>query len=515
MASLDMLDEAQKGILGQFQSITQTEDLERSVDILAQHKWNLEPAVQQFYDGTAHTATNEPPDDERLLSSSDDGIRHRSTTANGGTSSTNSIDQAAVDSHTSRQQQQQQQKSFLLSFLMWPFGFAWSITWTILSLATRLISHPSIATQTDRSQRRDPRALASQFLREFREYYGDRHVEFFQGGYSEALEKARRELRYLVIILQSDEHDDTEKFCRYVLFVIQVERHLTFVRETLVSTELIEFMDNNNVLIWGGNVREVESHQGKCPHYISCTLQATTYPFTAIIILQTPVGSTVPKMTVVDRIEGSVSPSVLINRFEAAKQRHGHALNRLKLEQEQREIERHLRSEQDKAYRESLKADQEKVTERKAREEREAAVRAEEKAKQAEEERQTYAEKRQQYIRYLYNSLPEEPGSDYVGKVAKLSFRLGNGDRAIRSFRGDQSIEDLYHFIEVYPLLKGDERMDCTSPPEKYKHKFNFTIIAPYPRKTFDVSSKHKLCDEPSLWPSANLIVDTEMDDDE
>ncbi|KAG0181631.1 hypothetical protein DFQ29_007617 [Apophysomyces sp. BC1021] len=471
MASLDMLDEAQKGILGQFQSITQTEDLERSVDILAQHKWNLEPAVQQFYDGTAHTATNEPPDDERLLSSSDDGIRHRSTTANGGTSSTNSIDQAAR----------------MLKLRLFE---------------ARLISHPSIATQTDRSQRRDPRALASQFLREFREYYGDRHVEFFQGGYSEALEKARRELRYLVIILQSDEHDDTEKFCRYVLFVIQVERHLTFVRETLVSTELIEFMDNNNVLIWGGNVREVESHQGKCPHY-------------TIIILQTPVGSTVPKMTVVDRIEGSVSPSVLINRFEAAKQRHGHALNRLKLEQEQREIERHLRSEQDKAYRESLKADQEKVTERKAREEREAAVRAEEKAKQAEEERQTYAEKRQQYIRYLYNSLPEEPGSDYVGKVAKLSFRLGNGDRAIRSFRGDQSIEDLYHFIEVYPLLKGDERMDCTSPPEKYKHKFNFTIIAPYPRKTFDVSSKHKLCDEPSLWPSANLIVDTEMDDDE
>lgn len=90
-------------------------------------------------------------------------------------------------------------------------------------------------------------------------------------------------------------------------------------------------------------------------------MQATTFPFTAIIALQTPAGSTAPKMAVVDRIEGLVTPAVFMSRFESSKQRHGHALNRLKMEKEQRELERRLRSEQDKAYRESLKADQEKV----------------------------------------------------------------------------------------------------------------------------------------------------------
>ncbi|KAF7722209.1 hypothetical protein EC973_003529 [Apophysomyces ossiformis] len=230
-------------------------------------------------------------------------------------------------------------------------------------------------------------------------------------------------------------------------------------------------------------------------------------------MLQFANSSTASRMAVVDRIEGYAPPSLLISRLESAKQHFGYALNRLKSEQEQRRKERLLRQEQDKAYRESLKADQEK--QRKAREEQEQAIQREREAKKAEKEREMYAEKRKQYIRYLYSNLTEEPESDYTDKITKLSFRLANGDRVIRRFTETQSVMDLYHFVEVYPLLKANERKDNVGPPQGYEHTFNFVILSPYPRRTFEATDEQKLGGELSLWPSANLIVEIELEDEE
>lgn len=66
-------------------------------------------------------------------------------------------------------------------------------------------------------QRQDPQAIAARFLREFEDQYGTSHVDFFAGGYSQALESAKRQLNFLMVVLQSDEHDDTSTFCRYVI----------------------------------------------------------------------------------------------------------------------------------------------------------------------------------------------------------------------------------------------------------------------------------------------------------
>lgn len=144
----------------------------------------------------------------------------------------------------------------------------------------------------------------------------------------------------------------------------------------MTSDELIAWFRQNNVLVWGGNVAEPEGFQGnisrtciyKCEHKlkekitVSNTLQAATYPFMAIIALQSSSRSYgTSKMSVVDRIEGPATPAEVIQHFENVNQRYGRALNRMRHEREQREMERRLRQEQDQAYRESLRADQEKV----------------------------------------------------------------------------------------------------------------------------------------------------------
>ena len=80
---------------------------------------------------------------------------------------------------------------------------------TISFLTARLLSRPTITNKP-----RDPRVLAFEFIETFEQNYGQHHVEFFKGGYSQALEKARKDLRFMLVILQSDDHDDTKEFNR-------------------------------------------------------------------------------------------------------------------------------------------------------------------------------------------------------------------------------------------------------------------------------------------------------------
>ena len=39
--------------------------------------------------------------------------------------------------------------------------------------------------------------------------------------------------------------------------------HLSFIRDTLTDTRVIDFFKDKNILLWCGNVRESEAHKGK------------------------------------------------------------------------------------------------------------------------------------------------------------------------------------------------------------------------------------------------------------
>lgn len=147
-----------------------------------------------------------------------------------------------------------------------------------------------------------------------------------------------------------------------------------YPRNTLTSQDLIDYMGQHDILVWAGDVRETEAFQGMKKenqmlilytndilYPVAGTLQATTYPFMAIIALQQMGGNNGLRMTVVDRIEGTSSSATIIQRLERANRRHSAGMNRLRMERDQRDMERRLREEQDRAYRESLKADQAKV----------------------------------------------------------------------------------------------------------------------------------------------------------
>ncbi|KAI9361780.1 thioredoxin-like protein [Pilaira anomala] len=363
---------------------------------------------------------------------------------------------------------------------MWPFNLVWKLSWRVFQIAAHLLYRPSIT-----ASRRDPRSEADRFLRDFEFTYGTTHPKFFEGGYTQALRVAKQDLVYLVVFLSSEEHDDHDTFCR----------------ETMTNPELISFLNTHQVLVWGGNVRYTEAFQ------VSNTLQATTYPFLAIVALQTTHG--VQKMSVIDRMEGPTTAANVMRRLESAMARVDVQLNQLRNERAQREAERMLREEQDKAYRQSLLADQEK--ERKLKEEREAKARAKER-------KELRVKQRQEYIQYLVSKF--KTAEESKEKMTKISFRLADGERVIRKFDGNDSLETLYQFVEAYPYLKQYNKVS-PSPPVNYQHEYKFSIHSSYPRTVYEPNTEIKIKDQKGLWPSATLIVDSneeaeeEEDDDE
>jgi FAS-associated factor 2 len=94
------------------------------------------------------------------------------------------------------------------------------------------------------------------------------------------LDRAKRELKSLLVVLHSEDHADTDKFCR----------------ETLTSPVFINYCNEKEVMVWAGSVKESE------PYKLSSTLNATQYPFMAYIVLHEG------RMKVVHRFEGVQTP---------------------------------------------------------------------------------------------------------------------------------------------------------------------------------------------------------------
>ena len=95
------------------------------------------------------------------------------------------------------------------------------------------------------------RQLASQdtacrFVREFEELYGPRHIPFEQRGYADLTHHVKQNDVYLMVVLVSEEHDDTPAFCR----------------DVLCDEMLSEWVHGNDVVVWGGNVADSEANTG-------------------------------------------------------------------------------------------------------------------------------------------------------------------------------------------------------------------------------------------------------------
>ncbi|KAG5440698.1 hypothetical protein PCK2_000286 [Pneumocystis canis] len=135
---------------------------------------------------------------------------------------------------------------------------------------------------TRQFQKSNPKNISEQFIQKFEKKHGTTHIPFFEGGYTEALSIAKKDLMFFMVILQSDLHDDTN----------------SFNQTTLTNENLIQFVINKNILVWAGSVHEPEAFQ------VSNSLNCTRFPFITISIPH--LHSNTSNMSSLARIEGQI-----------------------------------------------------------------------------------------------------------------------------------------------------------------------------------------------------------------
>ncbi|KXT09048.1 hypothetical protein AC579_4709 [Pseudocercospora musae] len=501
---LSALTEEQQLALQQFTSVTD-QNLEAAVPLLQKCQWNAQIAITRFFDGDADTVdpiveaarAPPPPQNSRRTETLLDTIPARSSRRATGL-------QPAPRVVPTPQSQLTQPLPFPLSLILLPF----TLTYTLFQRAFAVVGYvfpflPRLLARfwSGRNSRpsRDasrrplaPRDTAARFIREFEEEHGvtDGTLPFFEGGYAQAFDIAKRDLKYLLVILLSPEHDD----------------NALFARETLLAPEFIEFVKNggNDIILWAGTVQDAEAYQ------VSTALNVTRFP-SATLIVHTPEVSPTA-MSQVASSTGPVSPQDLISKLQTAITSNNTKLESARRQRREQEATRNLRQEQESAYERSLAADQEKA--RKRKEEAAAKEKAEREQREKAERKAEEARKLAQWRKWRAQSIPAEPSAD-VKDAVRMSLRMLSGERLIRKFSADADLEELYAFVECHGQLDNTSEKE-TSEPSDYEHIYMFRLVSPMPREVFDLEKGGSIRDR--IGRSGNLIVEkivAEDDEDE
>ena len=274
----------------------------------------------------------------------------------------------------------------------------------------------------------------NRFINQFETKYGPIHPVFYRGTYNQALEEAKRDLKFLLVYLHSEQHEDTQHFC-----------------QTVITSELFDdFLIENNILFWSSSVTTAEGYR------VSQQLRESSYPFLALIVVKQN------RMVVVRKFEGKTSIETLLTELKLSIEDNESGLTAARLEREEWIKSQLIRKQQDEAFAQSLRADQEK--ERKKLEEkskREAQQRVQ-KEKQLEESRRK--ERLLQLRDSLVREIPSEP-EPTDPNATKLAIKLPNGTRLERRFLKSQSIKYLYYFVFCCRESPLDFQIQTNFPP--------------------------------------------------
>lgn len=334
----------------------------------------------------------------------------------------------------------------------------------------------------------NPRDTAARFAREFEEEYGRHSLHFFENGYAQAYDLAKKDLKFLLVVLMSPEHDDNS----------------TFIRETLLSETAVNYINDpqNNIILWAGTVQDSEAYQ------ISNALNCSKFPFTALIA-HTPQDSA-SSMSTIARITGPLPPSAYVPKLRTAIAQHSAALDRVRATRAEQQATQNLRNEQNSAYERSLAQDRERARLRREAEATELLALQEAVEKRESEEKQR--QKLEGWKLWRAQSMLPEPGPD-EREVTRVSIRMTSGERVIRKFAYATTIEELYAFIECYEILQSGRPSQPAKEPQDYRHDYKFRLVSPMPRVVYDCDVNASVGER--FGSSGNLIVESINDEDE
>lgn len=226
-------------------------------------------------------------------------------------------------------------------------------------------------------------------------------------------------------------------------------------------------------------------------------------------------------MSIISRLEGSPlsttsAPTIITHLTTIVIPRVTPYFNRIRAENATRLADRRLREEQARACEAAGKGDTERVLRKRAEEEaKRQAIESASRDAAAEREREQRLARLVQLGRewraWKRSTMPSEPAVGEPG-TTRISVRLGDGRQAVRRFREDETIEDIYTLVEC--SLDPEESTSplvSASPPRGYTHIYEFQLASTLPRTLLNVegsAGKKTIRQVGGLVPSANLIVE-------
>ncbi|KAG5942496.1 hypothetical protein E4U53_007236 [Claviceps sorghi] len=498
------LSSTQQEALQQYIQVT-NQEVQEATALLQRSQWNVQIAIAKFFDGEGPDLVAEAIAAQEIPRTA---ARHE-----------NLQESLFAESFTSRPNRRLRtdpaprivpqtpithRSPWFLGLFFAPFGLAWRAAstifqtfWYILSFLPSSIRPRAVTSRMtsgfkDTGGRRMlmPRDTAARFQREFEEEYGPNELPFFEGGLAQAHDLAKKELKFLLVLLLSPEHDDTP----------------SFIRDTLLSQDVVDYIKDptNNIILWGGNVMDSEAYQ------VATEYTCTKFPFSALVCLTPKEGST--RMGIVKRIVGPMSALTYLSELQNAIEKYGSDLDGVRAERAAQEVARSLRNEQDSAYERSLATDRERARQRK-----EAAAMAEASeamARQKAQEAALLEKQRQQWRKWRATKILPEPlatDKNVVRVALKMPDEFLTAGRVIRRFPQDAPVEEVYAFVECYDRLQELENDDdataaAVEAPAGYEHKYGFRIASTLPRVVYEPSATATVGEK--IGKSGNLIVE-------
>lgn len=261
------------------------------------------------------------------------------------------------------------------------------------------------------------------FIQDFNVKY-PAHPVFYQGTYAQALNDAKRELKFLLIYLHSEASSPQIQSGQQ-----RITETVNFCRNTLSNRDVIDYI-NRNMLFWACDVSSPEGY--RVSHSIN---DSRSYPILVMIALRDN------KMTIMGRLEGDCTPEELLARMRRVVNDNDRWLNAARHERLERSMTQTLRAQQDVAYEESLRADQEKEKKRKQEREAQELIEREIKAEQEAVERRL--ELKERLKTELVHQVPSEPLESDSNAIS-IVFKLPNGMRITRRFLKENSLNVRY-----------------------------------------------------------------------
>ncbi|KAK0723710.1 hypothetical protein B0T21DRAFT_294166 [Apiosordaria backusii] len=505
---LGQLSSQQQETLQQYTDVT-GQEIKDAVPLLERSQWNVQIAIAKFFDGEgpdlvaeAQAAQNNPP----LTAATYENLHESFLDADDDRPRRMRSPRTEVAPRVVPHQPVNIRPRGLFSIFLAPFSTTWHLTRGVMGVFGRILAfffaflpasfRPRYLGTTIRGLRQAhgrsatlPQEAARRFRREFEEAYGTHGLTFFEGGHAQALDTAKWDLKFLLMVLISPEHDDTD----------------AFIRNTLLSPDVVNYISDpsNNIILWGGNVADPEAHQ------VANEYSCVEYPFSCLVCLTPKEGST--RMGIVKRLAGPMTPAAYIAGLQDAITKYSPDLNRARAERAAQELARNLRNEQDSAYERSLARDRERA--RQKREAEAAAAAAEKRALEEAEKAARQEELRRQWRKWRATTVASEPEAKDAVRLALNMPASAGGGRVIRRFASNTTLEELYAFVECYDLLQEGSLDEKATEPEGYEHKYGFQIASMLPRETLEPSKTVTIGQK--MGRGGSLVAEDLVDDDD